>query len=113
MEKRSGFVKIGEVLGHVPTAPRNASKHRKSFSKEAIFGGEKERDMPRTRSLDLVQKEFEKSAFGRKKMRGWVGSRTVTHIKTMSPLEVGGIYKFAIESTHGSRLMKFKKSGKM
>ena len=28
-------------------------------------------------------------------------------------MEVGGIYKFAIESTHGGRLMKFRKSGKI
>ena len=34
-------------------------------------------------------------------------------LKTMNPMEVGGIYKFAIESTHGGRLMKFRKSGKM
>ena len=113
MEKRSEFGKIGEVLGHVPTVPSNVRKHKKSLSKVAIFGGEEEGELPRTRSLDLEQKELEKTACGRRKMRGWVGSRTVTHIKTMSPLEVGGIYKFAIESTHGGRLMKFRKSEKM
>ena len=69
MEKRSRFGKIGEVLGHVPTAPSNARKHRKSLSKVAIFGGEEEGELPRNKSLDLEQKELEKSAFGRKKMR--------------------------------------------
>ena len=69
MEKRSEFWKFGKVLGHVPTMPSNARKHRKTFSKEAIFGGEEEGELPRTRSLDLEQKELEKTAFGRRTMR--------------------------------------------
>ena len=69
MEKRSGFGKIGEVLGHVPTTPNNARKHKKSLSKEAIFGGEEEGELPRNKSLDLEQKELEKTAFGRRTMR--------------------------------------------
>ena len=56
MEKRSGFGKIGEVLGHVPTAPNNARKHKKSLSKEAIFSGEEEEELPRNKFLDLEQK---------------------------------------------------------
>ena len=36
-----------------------------------------------------------------------------SRLKTMSPWEVCGIYKFAIESTHGGRLMKFRNSEKM
>ena len=58
MEKRSGFVKIGEVLGHVPTAPNNARKHKKSLSKVAIFGGEEEGEVLRIGSLDLEQKNW-------------------------------------------------------
>ena len=63
-------------------------KAQKSLSKVAIFGGEEEEEVPRARSLDLEQKEVGRMAFGRKKMTGWVGSRTATHIKTMSPWEV-------------------------
>ena len=36
----------GEVLGHVPPAPITARKHRKVPFKEAIFGGEKEGELP-------------------------------------------------------------------
>ena len=45
-------------------------KAQKSLSKVAIFGGEEEGEVPRARSLDLEQKEIEKSAFGRRKMKG-------------------------------------------
>ena len=69
VEKRSGFWKFDKVLGHVPTTPSNARKHEKSFSKEAILGGEKEGELPRNKSLDLEQKELEKTAFGRRTMR--------------------------------------------
>ena len=37
----------------------------------------------------------------------------VSRLKTMNPMKVCGIYKFAIESTHGGRLMKFRNSAKM
>ena len=60
MEKRSGFWKIGEVLGHVPTAPSNARKHRKFFFKEAIFGGEEERELLQVGSLE---KKFGENGF--------------------------------------------------
>ena len=51
------------MLGHVPTAPNNARKHKKSLSKVAIFGGEEEGELLRIGSLDLEQKELEKTAF--------------------------------------------------
>ena len=63
MEKRSGFWKFDEVLGHVQTAPSKARKHRKSFSKEAIFGGEEEEELPRNKSLDLEQKRVGEDGF--------------------------------------------------
>ena len=37
MEKRSGFWKFGEVLGHVPPAPSNARKHEKSLFQGGDF----------------------------------------------------------------------------
>ena len=58
MEKRSGFGKNGGVLGHVLTAPNNARKHKKFLSKVAIFGGEEEGEVLRTKSLDLEQKNW-------------------------------------------------------
>ena len=44
MEKRSGFWKFGEVLGHVPTAPSNARKHEKSLFQGGDFLVESRRE---------------------------------------------------------------------
>ena len=69
MEKRSGFGKIGEVLGHAPNRAKQWEKAQISLFKVAIFGGEEEGELPRNKSLDLEQKELEKTAFGRRTMR--------------------------------------------
>ena len=70
MEKRGRFGKNGGVLRHALTMSNNGRRHKNPFPKVVIFGGEEEGEVPRIRSLDLEQKELEKSAFGRRKMRG-------------------------------------------
>ena len=86
MERRSGFWKFGKVLGHVPTASSNARKHNKFLSKEAIFGGEEEEELLRIGSLDLEQKELEKTAFGRRTREDESSHEQGSSIKTMNPV---------------------------
>ena len=104
----------GEVLGHVPPAPITARKHRKNPFQGGDFwcrGGGRI-------ALELVlgfgARRVGEDGF-RKKDDGKMSRLTnrVSRLKTMSPWEVCGIYKFAIESTHGGRLMKFRNSGKI
>ena len=74
------------MLGHVPTAPITARKHEKFLSKVTIFGGEEEGELLRIGSLDLEQKELEKTAFGRRMREDESSHEQGSSIKTMNPV---------------------------
>ena len=103
------------MLGHVPTAPSNARKHEKSLFQGGDFWWRVGGRIASELILGFGAKQkFGEDGFRKEddeKMSRLINK--VSRFKNNEPDEVGGIYKFAIESTHGGRLMKFRNSGKM